>query len=131
MFCAYCNLRVDLEAIRSRNIESYVVELPDRKEIFCSAKCGNEYCIDKNIPFRFCINPNCGERGVYHKKTIIIPPYEVYCHDCFLKAKITCECCGREYYINRSKARKANNPERFCSKKCEKEFYAKNNSKNK
>jgi hypothetical protein len=35
-----------------------------------------------------------------------------------------CEQCGREYNSKRSKARKAKEPERFCSKKCEKDFHA-------
>ena len=126
--CAYCNRKVDLEDIGNRIVPPYLIELPDREEVFCSAKCGNEYCIDKNIPFRFCINPNCAERGPYYKKIIVIPPYNVHCQDCFLKARITCEFCGRKYPINRSKARKANESKRFCSIKCEKLFHRDNHT---
>ena len=122
--CAYCNRGVDLENIGNRIVPPYYIVLEDQRDtFFCSATCGNKYCIDNNIPFRFCINPNCAERGPYYKKTIIIPPHAIYCSYCSYARLVICKYCGRKYNSNRSKARKANEPERFCSIKCEKLFH--------
>jgi len=126
ILCAYCNKEVevkDFEGIGYRIVEPYIVDVPGFYGIFCSAICGNKYCIDNNIPFRFCIHPNCGERGPYYRKTIIIPPHAVFCSRCHLNSRITCGWCGRGYHSKRSKAQKAKEPERFCSIKCEKEFH--------
>ena len=129
--CAYCNREVDLKDIRNRIVPPYFIDLPDQKDIyFCSATCGNKFCIDKNIPFRFCINPNCAERGPYFKKTYIFPPHAIYCSDCYRERLVICEYCGRKYNSNRSKARKADEPERFCSIKCEKIFRREKSSSN-
>jgi hypothetical protein len=125
MLCEYCNKKVDLDELGNRIGAPFIINLPEYESvIFCSAICGNKYCIDKNIPFRFCIHPNCDKRGPYYKKQYFAIPHAYYCYDCFQKIKVTCAYCGRRYYSNRSKARKTNDPERFCSIKCEKLFHA-------
>ena len=121
ILCGYCNKELDIDEITNRVIPPFMLSVRgQRDEIFCSAKCGNKYCIDKNISYRYCINPNCGQRGAYHKKTFIFPPENVLCSDCFRETTVTCECCGRKYHKTRSKAKKTGEPDRFCGIKCKK-----------
>ena len=128
MLCSYCNKKINLDEIGNRIGEPFKINFPEYKDvIFCSSICGNKYCIDKNIPFRFCIHPECDKRGPYHKKQHLATPHAYYCPDCFQKIKVTCAFCNRKYYSNRSKAIKAIDPERFCSIKCEKLFHATEN----
>ena len=122
VLCAYCNIEVDFGEVGNRIVEPYIIDISGLYKVFCSAPCGNKYCIDNNIPFRFCSNPNCSERGMYYRKTIIIPPHAVFCPRCHLETVTTCISCGRKYNSKKSKARKTNDPERFCSIKCEKNF---------
>ena len=121
VLCGYCNKGLDMDEIANRAIPPYVLSVSGQPDIvFCSAKCGNRYCIDKNIAFRYCANPNCGQRGAYHQKTYINPPEDVLCGECYQKALITCEFCGKRYFGKRAKAQKSGEPERFCSIKCKK-----------
>ena len=121
IFCGYCNKTFVFDEITNRTIPPYVLSVSSQPDIvFCSAKCGNKYCIDKNIPFRYCSNQNCGQRGAYHQKTYINPPEDVLCGECYKEALVTCESCGKKYFSNCAKAKKSGEPERFCSIKCKK-----------
>ena len=127
ILCSNCGKTIDSTNIQNRFVPPYIIDIPAQKDkIFCSATCGNSYCKDKDIPFRFCCNPNCAKRGSYFKKSKMFPPpHAIFCQECFLQTFVKCVWCGREYTVYRNKAQKTNDPERFCGRNCEKRFHEK------
>jgi len=83
-----------------------------RKDGYCSACCGNESNMKKNLPVRYC---SCGRR--FTSTTNLPKPYCPVCDNKFDKYRTSrCDWCGKEFKANESLAQK---PLSFCSRKCE------------